>query len=91
MNVMVTRDTLQSVSTVEDDGDNPAPHDCLRSRSGHPCDHHRLLNIASPWPPGTWDILKQVLAEKTLEGCSVPQEKAQVSPLVSTAALQPDK
>ena len=58
MNVMVTRDTLQSVSTVEDDGDNPAPHDCLRSRSGHPCDHHRLLNIASPWPPapgtGCW-------------------------------------
>ena len=74
----VTRDTLQSVSTVEDDGDNPAPHDCLRSRSGHPCDHHRLLNIASPWPPG--HILKQVLGEKTLEACSVPQEKAQVSP-----------
>ena len=50
--LVVTRDTLQSVSTVEDDGDNPAPHDWLRSRSGHPCYHHRLLNIASPWPPG---------------------------------------
>ena len=80
----------------QDDGDNPSPHDCLRSSSGHPCDHHRLLNIASLCAPGTFsnkcwgrNPQKPVLLLRRKEICSLFNIAMPGAVMISAAQVSP--